>query len=104
MPAPASAKQSVVPLVSDAFCLRLALAMLYRAGLDAMDEKSLYACEAQDFLNSEFAMLAVKVIQSTSSRDIDFGDTSDYLGHYQRVSKQRMMQARSPKKKRNHSR
>jgi len=78
--------------------------MLYRAGLDAMDKKSLYACEARDFLNSEFAMLAQKVIQSPDSRDIDFGDTSDYLGHYQRVSKQRMMQARSPKKKRIRSR
>jgi hypothetical protein len=78
--------------------------MLYRAGLDAMDDKSLHACEARDFLNSEFAMLALQVIRSPDSRDIDFGDTSDYLGHYQRVSKQRMLQARSPRKKRNHSR
>lgn len=80
---------SEMPFFSDAFCLRLTLAMLYRAGLDAMDDQSSHANEAKEFLNSDFAMLALTVLQSKSTRDIDFGDISDYLGHYQRLSKQR---------------
>ena len=57
MPSFVSGKQTVVPLENDAFCLRLALAMLYRAGLDAMDEMPTYACEAQGFPNSELGAL-----------------------------------------------
>ncbi len=98
------AKHPLTSIVTDTFCLRLILAMLYRAGLDAMDETSPYAREAQGFLNGEFALLALQVLQSGSSRDIDLGDTSDYLSHYKSASNHRKLQARSSNKKRCHTR
>jgi hypothetical protein len=98
MTLPPSIKPPTPPCVSDTFCLRLTLAMLYRAGLDAMDELSPYAAEAREFLNSEFAALARQVLQAKSSRDYKFSEASDYWGHFQRVSKQRNLRAQSAEK------
>ncbi len=75
--------------LTDAFCLRLTLAILYRAGLDALDTASFEACEAREFLKSDFAQLAHKVLLSRAAQDVDFGDTSDYLGQFRRMSSHR---------------
>lgn len=84
--------------VTDTFCFRLTLAILYRAGLDALDETSFEGSEAREFLKSDFARLALKVLLSSAARDIDFGDTSDYLGHFQRISTQRNRKSRPANK------
>jgi hypothetical protein len=94
-----SPKPTSKPRLPDAFCLRLTLAILYRAGLDALDETSLDSCEAQEFLRSDFALLARKVLLSKAARDIDFGETSDYLGQYLRISKHQSQMSVSYQKK-----
>lgn len=75
--------------VTETFCLRVTVAMLYRAGLDTMDRADTVATEAREFLDSDFAMLALQVLQSREARNFDWGDVSDYLGQIQRVNKQR---------------
>ncbi len=42
----------------DAPYLRLTLAILYRAGLDAADKRSPHCAEAREFLQSDFAKFA----------------------------------------------
>jgi hypothetical protein len=89
IPGGALPERRAVTDINDAFCLRLTVAVLYRAGLDAMDEQSSLAGEAREFLDSDFALLALQVLQSPGTRDIDWGDVSDYVGHIQRIHRKR---------------
>ncbi len=43
---------------NDAFFLRLTLAILYRAGMDAANKSSPHCAEAREYLQSDFARFA----------------------------------------------
>ena len=77
------------PARLDSFCIRLTIAMLYRAGLDTMDHDCALATEAQDFLQSGFASLALQILHTETVNGSGWGNVSDYLGQIQRVARKR---------------
>ena len=69
---------------NDAFYLRLTLAILYRAGLDAANKRSPHCAEAREFLNSDFARFAHgRLLENVGV--IDFAPPSYHLSAVHRL-------------------